>query len=124
MTDAAPTESADVMSSPRLEAFRADVAELRIGGAKPAQWERAGAIVGLVAMVAGLVIAFVAFATAYGATTFEVIHRQQVLAVAGGALAVVGGIVWLRVSVTRHLRWWMIRLVHEQREQADRIAGR
>lgn len=134
MSDTAPAPASDDtmpvgrtsgdMPAERLDAFRHEVAGLSVGGANPARWERIGAIGGLIAMVVGLVIAFLAFNTAYNATRFEVIHRQQVLAVAGGALAIVGALVWLRVSITRHLRWWMIRMVHEQRSQTDRIVGR
>lgn len=110
----------ETMSSDRLEAFRADVADLKIGGKNPAKWERVASILGLIAMIAGVIVAFAAYSTAQNAGELADIHRQQVLAVASAALAIVGAIVWLRVSLTRHLRWWMIRSIHEQRSLAER----
>jgi hypothetical protein len=34
---------------------------------------------------------------------------------------VVGIVIWLRNSLTRYLRYWLIRLVFEEREQTDQI---
>ena len=36
-------------------------------------------------------------------------------------VGLVGAIVWLRNSLTRYMRYWIIRLVYEQREQTDRL---
>ena len=39
----------------------------------------------------------------------------------GAIAAIVGLALYMRNSMTRYLRFWLIRLVYEQREQADRI---
>ena len=36
-------------------------------------------------------------------------------------LAVVGIVIWVRNSITRYLRYWIIRLVYEQREQTEQL---
>jgi uncharacterized membrane protein len=111
----------ETMPSERLEAFRSEVAEVRIGGANPAKWERAGAILGPLLALVGLVLAVVAYSTAQDATNFETIHRQQVFSAVAVCVTLIGAVLWLRVSITRHQRWWMIRQIHEQRAQTDRI---
>ena len=35
----------------------------------------------------------------------------------GVGIAIVGIVIWARNSITRYLRYWIIRLVYEQREQ-------
>ena len=32
-----------------------------------------------------------------------------------------GIVLWIRNSLTRYFRFWLIRLVYEQREQTDRL---
>jgi hypothetical protein len=39
----------------------------------------------------------------------------------GIGISVVGIVIWIRNSLTRYLRFWIIRLVYEQREQTDRL---
>ena len=39
----------------------------------------------------------------------------------GVGLAIVGIVIWVRNSLTRYLRYWIVRLVYEQREQTDAI---
>ena len=36
-------------------------------------------------------------------------------------VSIVGIVIWIRNSMTRYLRYWIIRLVYEQREQTERI---
>ncbi|MCZ7526362.1 MAG: hypothetical protein M5U14_08320 [Acidimicrobiia bacterium] len=53
------------------------------------------------------------------------LDEQMEYLVAGGLLgivvATVGAVVWLRGSLARYLRYTLVRLVHEQREQTDRV---
>ena len=39
----------------------------------------------------------------------------------GIGISIVGIVIWIRNSLTRYLRYWIIRLVYEQREQTDRL---
>jgi hypothetical protein len=115
--------SADApMSSGRLAAFQQEVGQLKVsgGGANP---ERLGSLAGLAVIVVGLAGAVICFFGAYNATRFEVIQRLIVLGAAFGALAVVGAVVWVRNSLTRYLRYWLIRLIYEQREQTGTLVA-
>jgi hypothetical protein len=119
MTDVQPPE-AGAMSSSRLAQFEEEVTKLKVsgGGANP---ERTAERVGIGLIVFGFVIAFLSWWSAYNAGSFEDIHRAAIFALIGVGVALVGAIVWLRNSLTRYLRYWIIRLVYEQREQTDRL---
>ncbi len=108
------------MSPSRLQQFEAEVTKLKVsgGGANPERTaERAG--IGLV--VGGFVIAFISWWSAYNAGNFADLDRAAIFAAIGIGIALVGAIVWIRYSLTRYLRYWLIRLVYEQREQTDRL---
>jgi hypothetical protein len=42
----------------------------------------------------------------------------------GLVLAVVGAALFIVMSLRRYFRFWLVRLIFEQRESADRIAGK
>ena len=123
MTDTSTTTpgSSDpgTMSSERLARFEAEVGALKAGGS--ANPERIGTWIGIAAGVVGAVVAIIGYAQAQSADRTEFIFRYQILAGIGLAVAVVGAVIWIRNSITRYLRWWLIRLVYEQREQTDRL---
>ncbi len=112
--------SGAVMSSDRLTAFRSEVESIKMGG-KKAQLEGAGSIAGIAIVVVGIVVAIIGYSSAKNAGAIEEVHRNAILGTIGVVLAVVGALIWLRNSITRHLRWWMIRNIYEQREQTDRL---
>ncbi len=70
----------------------------------------------------GFVIAIISWWSALNATKFEDIHRAADHRAASAiGLAIVGIVIWIRNSMTRYLRYWIIRLVYEQREQTERL---
>jgi hypothetical protein len=123
MTDT-PQEplSDEPMSAQRLASFQKEVGQLKVsgGGANP---ERLGSLGGLAIIVVGLAGAVVCFFGAYNATRFEVIQRLIILGGAFAAVAIVGAVVWVRNSLTRYLRYWLIRLIYEQREQTGTLVA-
>jgi len=38
-------------------------------------------------------------------------------------VGVVGAVIWVRNSFTRYMRYWLIRLIYEQREQTDSLVA-
>jgi hypothetical protein len=46
------------------------------------------------------------------------------MSIGGVSLTVLGSIIWLRFSLGQLLRLWLVRLVYEQRDAADRIIGK
>ena len=47
--------------------------------------------------------------------------RSQIFALIGIGIALVGIVIWVRNSLTRYMRYWIVRLVYEQREQTEHL---
>jgi uncharacterized membrane protein len=110
----------ETMSTSRLAQFESEVTKLKVSGGG-ANAERTAERFGIGLIVFGFVVATISWWSAYNAGRFEDIHRAAIFAAIGIGVAIVGAIVWLRNSMTRYLRYWIIRLVYEQREQTDRL---
>jgi hypothetical protein len=110
----------DTLSSARLAEFQDEVSKLKVtgGGANP---ERLAERWGIGLVIVGFVIAVISWWSAYDANNFADIHRSAIAAAIGVGIAIVGIVIWIRNSITRYLRYWIIRLVYEQREQTERI---
>jgi hypothetical protein len=112
--------SAETMSSERLAQLREEVSKLKVTGGM-ANPERLAGKWGIGLTIFGFVVAIVSWWSAFNAGNFESIHRSAIFAAIGIGIAIVGMILWIRNSLTRYLRFWLIRLVYEQREQTDRL---
>lgn len=119
-TEVTSPTSEGTMSTARLEQFEAEVGKLKVtgGGANP---ERLGAQWGIGLTVLGFVIAIIAWWSALNSSQAVTGIRSQIMGIIGAALAIVGIIIWVRNSITRYLRYWIIRLVYEEREQTDAL---
>ncbi len=112
--------SAATMSSARLEQLRDETAKLKVTGGM-ANPERLASKWGIGLTIVGFVVAVIAWWSAFNAGSFEDIFRSQIVGVIGVGISIVGIVIWIRNSLTRYLRFWVIRLVYEQREQTDRL---
>jgi hypothetical protein len=105
----------------RIDEFRADVAGVRVQAPSPAGERRLLAL-GVVLMVAGIAAVVIGW---YGASGTTTVSDQIPYLISGGllgiALTVAGGVLFLRYSLARLARFWLIRLLHEERVQTDRI---
>jgi hypothetical protein len=84
----------------------------------------------VILMVAGIAIALGAYAaslnvTATPGTNVDVLDSNSYmpLAIAGLATSVVGGFLFLRYSLARFLRFWLLRQTYEQRVAIDEAAA-
>jgi hypothetical protein len=105
----------------RIERLRSDAAELKVGrsGARDGLWQAIGAV----AMTAGVVIAFVAYQLSLAKDDQRDIQSLQILAVAMLALAVVGAAVFVRYSLARFLRFWLLRQLYEGQAHIDQVVA-
>ena len=112
--------AATELSSERLAQFQDEVAKLKVtgGGANP---ERLGAQWGIGLTIVGFLVAVIAYWSALDSKSTNTQLRSQIIAIIGIGLALVGIVIWVRNSITRYLRYWIIRLVYEEREQTDAI---
>ena len=117
--DGAPA-SAETMSSERLAQLKDEVSKLKVTGGM-ANPERLAGKWGIGLTILGFVVAIVSWWSAFNAGNFEDIYRSQIFAAIGIGISIVGIVIWIRNSLTRYFRFWIIRLVYEQREQTDRL---
>ena len=109
----------EVMSSVRLSQFQDEVTKLKLkgGGANP---ERTGASWGIGLAIVGGIIVVIAWLSGKGGNTSAKLD-SEVAAIIGLLVGLVGLALWLRNSLTRYLRYWLIRLIYEDREQTERL---
>jgi hypothetical protein len=107
--------------SERTARLEQEAANLKVGTSakRDGVYQAAGAV----AMVAGVVVAFVAYQLSLDKDDPRDIQSLIILAVAMLALAVVGAAVFLRYSLARFLRFWLLRQLYEGQEHLDRLVG-
>jgi hypothetical protein len=108
--------------SPRLEAFQRDVEDLKVTGGR-ANPERAWMIVGAVAMVAGVALALVGWVGTGGTSNTGDFADFAAMARCGIALTIAGSALFTVMSLRRWFRFWLVRLIYEMRDQADKAFG-
>ena len=104
----------------RADRFVREVAALKIpdpASRLAGMWLRAG----IVGMVVGLVLGVSAYFMSHN-TTDPLEQRDAItLGLAGVAVSVVGGVLFLRYSLTGFLRYWMARQSYDLNVLADRL---
>jgi len=104
----------------RLDEFQAELARLRVRRTSPTTEQRL-LLAGVVMMPLGLVLVLVGYLGASGTTEFS---SQVPYLLSGGVLGlgvtVVGAALFLRYSLARYLRFWLLRLIFEEHTTADR----
>ncbi len=105
----------------RIDQFKSDIAELEVK--TPADGsERWYLLAGIISMVVGVVLILGGY---IGASGTALVAEQIPYLLSGGALGVgfiiVGGALFVRFSMSRYLRFWLIREIYEQRAQTDRL---
>ena len=110
----------DTEQHERLAEFQAEVTRLRIRGSAPTTEQRL-LLAGLVLMPLGLVLVLVGWFGASGTTNLT---DQVPYLLSGGllglGLTIVGAALFLRYSLARYLRYWLMRLIYEERTSTDR----
>ena len=122
MTATETASGADELS-PRLQEFQSEVDKLKLTGGR-ANPERAWLIVSVIGMVVGVVLTLVGWISAHGTTSPLEQRDYSVMATFGLTLAVVSTGVFVVMSMRRYFRYWLVRLIFEQREQTDRMLER
>lgn len=104
----------------RLEEFQAELARLRVKGRSQDEEQRL-LVAGIVLMPVGLVLVLIGYLGASGSTDFS---AQIPYLLSGGVLGlgvtIVGAALFLRYSLGRYLRFWLLRLIYEEHTTADR----
>lgn len=115
-----PTVPDPETGTPRLEEFEAELRRMKVRNSSPDAEARL-LVAGVVLMPIGLVLVLIGWFGASGTTEFS---SQVPYLLSGGVLGlgltIVGAALFLRYSLARYLRFWLLRLVHEERAASDR----
>ena len=107
------TETTSGMSPNRREKFEADIAQVRVKTGSTAAENRM-ITVGIGLMAVGAVVALVAFVLSGSQSDSRDVISSVIAATFGLCLVVAGAAVFLRYSIGRFLRFWLLRLIYEQ----------
>jgi hypothetical protein len=123
------TSDATDQPTDRVGQFKTEIAEMKLKTGR-SRAEGIFEILGVILMLAGIAIAFGAYAaslniTATPGTNVDVLNSNSYLplAVAGLATSVTGGFLFLRYSLARFLRLWLLRQIYEQRVAVDEASA-
>lgn len=106
----------------RLEQFQAEVDEMKISGGRTNP-ERTAITLSVLAFAAAVIIEIVAFSQSSSATDARDQTDMIILALLGVVLALGAVAVFIRVSLSRWFRYWLVRLIYENRAQTDALRG-
>jgi len=111
------------MNEDRIQTFTEEIGELKLRGAR-ADREHWLLVLGVVGLVAGVGMAIFGGFQASGSAILE----DQVAFLATGtliglALVIAGTALFVRYSLARFMRFWLVRLVHEHRSETDRLVS-
>lgn len=122
MTNEQPPAQATAPEPPRVAEFRAEVGRvgLRSAGAVAERWML---IVGSALVVVGIALGIMGAVNTINAGDSPADQRAFIASgvLLGILLAVAGAALFVRYSMGRFMRFWLIRLVYEQRAETDRI---
>ncbi len=117
------TVGAPAPVTPRLQQFQAEVDQLKVTGGR-ANPERVGRGLGAVLMAIGIVIGLYAYLGLSHPTTNPLQQGDAtVVGLLGVSVTLVGAALFVVFSLTRYFRYWLVRLIYEQRDQMDRLRG-
>jgi hypothetical protein len=104
----------------RIEEFKQEIDRLHVRPPEDSR-ERLWLIAGIVLALVGVVVVLVGY---WGASGTAVVADQVPYLISGGvlglALTLIGCALFLRYSLTRYLRFWLLRSLYEERSQTDR----
>ena len=113
------------MTTDRVGQFKAEIAEMKLKTGR-SRAEDLLQVLGVILMIAGIAVAFGAYAASLNVkatpgTDVDLLNSGSYLplAVAGLAMSVTGGFLFLRYSLARFLRFWLLRQAYEQRVAID-----
>ncbi len=104
------------MNDDHITQFKADIANMNVGGTganrDPLLTKLGGA-----GMLVGVVLAVIAYFMSHSSTDPLEQSDAHILALIGIAVTVASAAIFIKASLTQFLRFWMARLIYEQRSR-------
>jgi hypothetical protein len=122
MTSGNAASTAGSGNTGRIEQFKAEIADMRLRDPATAR-DRQLLRLGVALLAGGVVVTVIAYFMSHGTTNPLTQRDAIIVALAGLAVTIAGGALFLRYSLAAFLRFWLARLIYEQQSQTDRIVG-
>jgi hypothetical protein len=84
--------------------------------------DRGVSVLGVILGIAGLAVILVSFLQSRGYSDIRDQMDALILSLFGLGLTILGATLYIRASMTRFLRYWLLRMVYEQRDLARQSA--
>lgn len=106
----------------RIEQFKTEIGDLKLRGTSN-EGERRLLVIGIALAVAGIALAVLGAIQVYNAGGSPADQRAYIAqgSLMGLALIIAGCALFIRYSLARYMRFWLIRLTYESRANTDRI---
>jgi hypothetical protein len=104
----------------RLHEFQSEVDSLKVGGGR-ANPERSWVKVAVAGWIIAIIIEIYAWSGSHGTKDSLAQRDFMIVAIAGLAVAVIATGLFVTFSLTRYFRYWLIRLIYQDRESTDRL---
>ena len=109
-------------SKERIERFKAEAAELNLKTGDPSK-EGMLQVVGVVLMVVGVVVALLLYSSSLNLDDQRDIQSNMILAIAMLGVSVIGAALFLRYSMAKFLRFWLLRQIYESQSHVDQLSA-
>jgi hypothetical protein len=123
MTSTETPGAANEPLTPRLREFQAEVEQLKVTGGR-ANPERAGMIVGALAIGVGVILSLLGWILTQRTTSNLDFASYNAMGIFGLTLAIAGTGLFVVMSLRRYFRYWLVRFIYEMRDQADRLVNK
>ena len=102
--------------------FGAELGKLRASN-NSGPMDRSVSVLGVLLAIVGLVVILVSFMQSRGYSSILNQMDALILSLFGIGLIIVGSALYIRGAMTRFLRYWLLRMVYEQRDLARQSAS-
>ena len=104
----------------RVEQFKRDVAEMQVKDPAAGR-DRLALRGGFALMIIGIIVTIVAYAQSHNTSNPLAQYDALIIALIGVAATVMGAALFLKGSLSTFFRFWLARLIYEQKAATDRI---
>ena len=111
-----------MLAEERREQFKADVAQMKLKTGTSRK-DTALMAIGGIAMLVGVVAAFLLYETSLSASDPRNIASKEIAAIAFLAVTVIGAALFLTGATARVLRVWLLRQLYEAQAHVDQLSA-
>ena len=104
----------------RVEQFKRDIAEMQVKDPAAGR-DRLALRGGMTLMVIGVIVTIAGYVVSHGTSNPLSQTDAVIIALIGIAVTVLGAALFLKGSLASFFRFWLARLIYEQKAQTDRI---